>query len=35
MLDPADDERLMREAGFTEVTPFYHAFTWRGWVAAA
>jgi tRNA (cmo5U34)-methyltransferase len=35
MLDPAEDERLMREAGFDNVTLFYAAFTWRGWVAYA
>ncbi len=35
LLDPSEDEQLMREAGFTNVTPFYAAFTWRGWVAYA
>jgi len=35
LLDPADDEATMREAGFTGVTPFYAALTWRGWVAYA
>jgi len=35
MLDPAEDEALLREAGFTDVALFYAAFTWRGWVAYA
>lgn len=35
MLDPEEDVALMREAGFGEVTQFYAAFTWRGWVARA
>ena len=35
MLDPEEDERLMREAGFHDVALFYAAFTWRGWVAYA
>ena len=35
LLDPEMDARIMREAGFSEVTPFYAAFTWRGWVAYA
>lgn len=32
LLDPADDEACLREAGFTDVELFYAAFTWRGWV---
>lgn len=35
LLDPADDEACLREAGFTDVELFYAAFTWRGWVARA
>lgn len=35
LLSPQEDEALLREAGFTDVTPFYAAFTWRGWAAYA
>ncbi|MFM7404820.1 MAG: class I SAM-dependent methyltransferase [Erythrobacter sp.] len=35
VLDPAADEAVLREAGFTGVTQFYSAFTWRGWVGYA
>jgi tRNA (cmo5U34)-methyltransferase len=35
VMDPEEDESLLREAGFSDVTPFYHAFTWRGWVGYA
>ena len=35
LLSPERDEELLREAGFSEVTLFYAAFTWRGWVAYA
>jgi len=35
LLSPEEDEAVLREAGFTDVTPFYTAFTWRGWVAYA
>lgn len=35
MLDPAEDERLLKEAGFSEVSLFFAAFTWRGWAATA
>jgi len=35
MFSPEQDEAILREAGFGEVTPFYAAFTWRGWVAYA
>lgn len=32
-LSPAEDEALLRAAGFGEVQLFYAAFTFRGWVA--
>ena len=35
ILTPAEDEALLRGAGFTNVTPFYHALTFRGWVGLA
>lgn len=35
LLSPQEDEAVLREAGFKDVTPFYSAFTWRGWVARA
>lgn len=35
ILSPEDDLAVLREAGFHDVTPFYAAFTWRGWVAYA
>jgi len=35
LLDPAADEAILREAGFSGVSMFYAAFTWRGWVAYA
>lgn len=35
LMSPEEDEALMREAGFSGVTMFYAAFTWRGWVAYA
>lgn len=35
LLSPEEDEALLREAGFAEVTAFYAAFTWRGWAACA
>ena len=28
-------KRVLREAGLRDVTAFYAAFTWRGWVAYA
>lgn len=34
-LSPAEDEALLREAGFTGVSLFYAAFTFRGWIAFA
>lgn len=35
LFSPAEDEAMLSEAGFSEVTPFYAAFSWRGWVAYA
>lgn len=35
LYDPEQDEAILREAGFANVTLFYAAFTWRGWVAYA
>lgn len=35
LLDPEEDETILRDAGFTHVSLFYAAFTWRGWVAYA
>lgn len=35
LLSPEEDERVLREAGFSGVTMFYAAFTWRGWVGYA
>lgn len=35
VLSPDEDEDVLRQAGFVDVTPFYAAFTWRGWVAYA
>jgi tRNA (cmo5U34)-methyltransferase len=35
VLSPEDDEALLREAGFREVSLFYAALTFRGWVAYA
>lgn len=35
LFSPEEDEAILREAGFRDVTPFYAAFTWRGWVAYA
>ncbi|MEJ8571438.1 class I SAM-dependent methyltransferase [Microbaculum marinum] len=32
---PDEDERILREAGFSDPALFYAAFTWRGWVAHA
>jgi tRNA (cmo5U34)-methyltransferase len=34
-LSPEQDEDLLRQAGFSDVTLFYAAFTFRGWVAYA
>jgi tRNA (cmo5U34)-methyltransferase len=35
LLAPEEDEELLREAGFSDVSLFYAGFTWRGWVAYA
>lgn len=35
MLSPEADEAVLCAAGFRDVTPFYMAFTWRGWVGYA
>lgn len=35
MIDPATEASLLHQAGFSEVSLFYTAFTWRGWVATA
>ena len=35
MLAPEQDEAILREAGFRDVSLFYSAFTWRGWIAYA
>ncbi|MFS0772728.1 class I SAM-dependent methyltransferase [Sphingomonas sp. 1P08PE] len=35
MFAPEQDERILRAGGFSDVQPFFSAFTWRGWVAHA
>jgi hypothetical protein len=35
ILSPAQDEKLMREAGFTSIEVFYVGLGFRGWVAHA
>ncbi len=35
MLTPEQDETILQKAGFSDVTMFYTAFTWRGWVSYA
>ena len=35
ILAPEDDEAMLREAGFKDVTLFYVGFTFRGWVGYA
>lgn len=35
LLSAEQDEAILREAGFSDVSLFYAAFTWRGWVAYA
>lgn len=35
MLTPEQDEAILRAAGFSDVSLFFAAFTWRGWVAYA
>jgi len=34
-LTPEHDERILRQAGFSDIDLFYAAFTWRGWIARA
>lgn len=35
LLSEADEEAVLREAGFSEIALFYAAFSFRGWVATA
>lgn len=35
ILAPAQDEAILREAGFSQVSLFYAGFAFRGWVAYA
>lgn len=35
LFEPEVDAAIMKDAGFVDVTEFYAAFTWRGWVAYA
>jgi tRNA (cmo5U34)-methyltransferase len=35
VLSPQDEEALMRDAGFVDVSLFYAGLTFRGWVAYA
>ena len=35
ILTPDQDKAILQQAGFTDVTEFYTAFTFRGWVAYA
>ncbi|MCE3604988.1 class I SAM-dependent methyltransferase [Massilia sp. P8910] len=35
LLTPAEEKEQLREAGFVDVTLFYAAFSFRGWVAVA
>lgn len=35
LFSPEEDAAMLFAGGFVEVTPFYAAFTWRGWVAYA
>lgn len=35
ILSPEQDEAILRDAGFTDVSLFYTGFTFRGWVAYA
>ena len=35
VVDPAVDEQILRDAGLSDVTMFYAAFTWRAWVGRA
>ncbi|MBX9846026.1 MAG: class I SAM-dependent methyltransferase [Xanthobacteraceae bacterium] len=35
MFSPELDEAILRDAGFSNVSLFFAAFTWRGWIAYA
>ena len=35
ILSPTEDEALLHQAGFSQITQFYHALTFRGWVCTA
>ena len=35
ILAPEEEEAMLRDAGFASITPFYAAFSFRGWVAYA
>ncbi len=35
VFDPEIDEKILRDAGLSDVTLFYSAFTWRGWIGRA
>jgi tRNA (cmo5U34)-methyltransferase len=35
LYEPDEDAAMLRDAGFKNVSLFYAAFTWRGWVAYA
>lgn len=35
LFTPAEDEAMLKEAGFRDPEIFFAAFTWRGWVAHA
>jgi tRNA (cmo5U34)-methyltransferase len=35
LLDPERDEAILCEAGFSDVSLFYAALTWRGWIGYA
>ncbi len=35
MFSPELDEAILRKAGFSDVSMFFAAFTWRGWIAYA
>jgi tRNA (cmo5U34)-methyltransferase len=35
VLTPEQDRAILQEAGFTDVTEFFSAYTFRGWVGYA
>ncbi len=35
LFDPAQDEAILRSAGFADAALFFAAFTWRGWIGHA